>query len=144
MFQKSSTVVLKDATSSGAVTGVAWSFMDAPDRQNDHILPGAFERHSGDVDMKVEHDQTVGKWRKFALSDEAFTVEGQIDKSTSAGRDAIARAKDGDLRSLSIGFDGQFQKSGRTRIFTDLQSKQKSVWYASRQMQAHESTPSST
>ena len=71
--------------------------------------------------MRIEHgEESIGIWRKFTVSDSAFEVQGQINKSTPAGRDAITRAKDGDLRSLSIGFDGQFQKSGRTRIFTDL------------------------
>ena len=121
MFTKSSTVVLKDITGSGEVSGVAWSFIDAPDRQNDHILPQAFERHTGDVPLKVEHKgDPVGRWNKFELSDTAFSVEGQIDRSTREGQNTISRAKDGDLRSLSIAFNGSYQKSGPTRIFTDL------------------------
>ena len=122
MFQKSSTVQLKDITGSGEVSGVAWSFVDAPDRQGDHILPSAFDRHSGDVPLKVEHKgDAVGRWSRFALSESSFEVEGQIDRSTREGQNTISRARDGDLKSLSIAFSGTYQKSGKERIFTSLE-----------------------
>ena len=122
MFQKSSTVAIKDITGTGEVAGVAWSFVDAPDRQGDHILPSAFDRHSGDLPIKVEHKgDPVGRWHQYELSDTAFSVQGQIDRTTREGKNTISRARDGDLRSLSIGFSGSYQKSGKERIFTDLQ-----------------------
>ena len=122
MFHKTSSIELKDVTGSGEVAGVAWSFLDAPDRQGDHIIPAAFSRHSGDIPIKVEHKgDPVGSWHGFDLDDEAFRVEGHIDRTSKQGKEAIARARDGDLRSLSIGFAGQYQKSGRSRIFTELE-----------------------
>lgn len=122
MYQKTSTLELKDVTGSGAVAGVAWSFLDAPDRQGDHILPAAFSRHSGDLPLMVEHKgDPVGSWHGFDLDDDAFHVEGSIDRTTKQGKEVIARARDGDLRSLSIGFAGRYEKSGHSRIFTELE-----------------------
>ena len=116
MFTKSSPIEIK-ADPGGTVEGMAWSFAHAPDLVGDHILPAAFT-HADRLPMKLEHKGDIGQWERVTVDDGGLRVAGQIDRSTKAGRDAAAQAADGALSGLSIGFAGEFQKSGTNRIFT--------------------------
>ena len=116
-FSKTSPLEIK-AESSGHVEGVAWSFAHAPDAVGDHLLPGGFSVASERLPMRLEHGEDVGAWESTSIDDQAFRVVGQIDKSTRLGRETAARAAGGELSGLSIGFSGEFQRSGPNRIFT--------------------------
>ena len=115
MFTKSSPIEIK--ANGGSVEGIAWSFAHAPDLVGDHILPAAFA-FSDTVPMQLEHKSAIGTWSSVTVDADALRVSGQIDRSTKAGKEAAAKAADGGLSGLSIGFAGEFQKSGSNRIFT--------------------------
>jgi len=119
MYTKNSPIEIK-ADPGGNVEGIAWSFAHAPDQVGDHILPGGF-RYSDSLPMKLEHKGDIGSWQRVTVDADAVRVSGEIDKSTKAGRETAARAADGELSGLSIGFAGEFQKSGTNRIFTSAE-----------------------
>lgn len=116
MFTKSSPIEIK-AEPGGNVEGIAWSFAHAPDQVGDHILPAAF-RHDERLPMRLEHKGEIGSWERVSVDDDGVRVAGKIDRTTRDGREAAARATDGELSGLSIGFSGEYQKSGTNRIFT--------------------------
>lgn len=125
MFTKHSPLEIK-AEPGGHVEGIAWSFSHAPDQVGDHILPAAF-RHAERLPMKLEHTAVIGLWESIGVNEQGLYVGGDIDRSSKAGREAAAKAADGQLSGLSIGFAGQFQKSGRNRIFTEAELQEVSL-----------------
>ena len=125
MYTKHSPIELK-AEPGGNVEGIAWSFAHAPDQVGDHILPGGI-RHGDTLPMKLEHKGEVGTWSHVGVDSDGLRVAGEIDRSTRAGKETAARAADGDLSGLSIGFGGEFQKSGKNRIFTSAELSEVSL-----------------
>ena len=125
MFQKNSPLTIK-ADRDGSVSGLAWSFAHAPDLQGDHILASAF-RHGSNIPMLLEHKHQVGDWHDVSVDDDGLRVSGQIDKSTRLGREVVAKAADGQLSGLSIGFAGEFQRSGSNRIFVSADLAEVSI-----------------
>lgn len=128
MYTKTSTYEIKEATPRGEVAGIAWDFAATPDADGDFIMPSAFRRSGSPPQMLVEHKgESIGQWQDVAVSDDGVAVSGQINVSSKSGREAAARAADGDLRALSLGFGGQFEKSGRHRIFSDIEVQEISL-----------------
>lgn len=115
MFQKTSPLEVK-AEPDGTVSGIAWSFAHAPDLVGDHVLASAF-RYGDELPMMLEHKSEVGRWSEINVDSDGLRVSGSIDKTTRQGREAAAKAADGSLSGLSIGFAGEFQRSGENRIF---------------------------
>lgn len=109
----------------GRFTGLAWSFLDTPDREGDVILPSAFEvtlKSQRPVEIRVDHrkDEVAGEIDRMEISDRGLEVEGQIDLQAETGRKAYDRLRSRDLGALSIGFTGKAERSGRTRVFTEI------------------------
>ena len=125
MYLKHSPIEIK-AEPGGHVEGLAWSFAHAPDQVGDHILPAAF-RYAETLPMRLEHKAVIGQWDELGLDDSGLKVAGNIDRTSKAGREAAAKAAAGELSGLSIGFAGQFQKSGRNRIFIEAQLEEVSL-----------------
>lgn len=115
MFRKASPLEVK-AEPNGMVSGIAWSFAHAPDAVGDHVLASAF-RYGDSLPMMLEHKSSIGRWSEITVDSYGLRVNGQIDKTTRDGREAAAKAADGSLSGLSIGFSGEYQKSGNNRIF---------------------------
>ena len=115
MFHKASPLEVK-AEPDGTVSGIAWSFAHAPDLVGDHVLASAF-RYGDSLPMMLEHKSSIGRWSEINVDDAGLRVSGSIDKTTREGREAAAKAADGSLSGLSIGFAGEFQRSGNNRIF---------------------------
>ena len=121
MHIKTSHYEIKEATPSGEIQGVAWDFQSTPDADGDFIMPSAFKSGAAPA-MLIEHKgDAIGSWPSMSVDDSGVTVIGQIDKATKQGREAISRARDGDLKALSLGFSGQYEKSGRHRIFSGVE-----------------------
>jgi len=116
VFTKHSPLTIK-AAPDGHVEGIAWSFAHAPDQVGDHILPTSF-RFGETLPMLLEHRDQIGLFEKVSIDSDGLRVAGRIDKSTREGQEAAAKAADGELSGLSIGFSGEYQTSGTNRIFT--------------------------
>lgn len=114
---------------SGEFSGLAWSFDTTPDKDGDVLLPSGLRRavaahaKAGTMPVvRIEHrpDIDVGVLTTMDVTSEGLAVCGRIDVSMAAGRSAFAAVKAGDLAALSIGFDGEAESSGKTRVFTDV------------------------
>jgi HK97 family phage prohead protease len=119
----------KHSPDSGVFSGLAWAFDSTPDADGDVLLPSALRRavaaHVQAATMpviRVEHrpDLEVGRLTAMDVTGRGLEVTGRIDTATSAGRTAHAAVKAGQLAALSVGFDGEAEVSGRTRVFTDV------------------------
>lgn len=127
MHIKTSHYEIKEATPSGEISGIAWDFQATPDADGDFIMPSAFKSGPAPA-MLIEHKgDAIGSWPELTVDESGVSVAGQIDKATRAGREAIARARDGDLKALSLGFAGHYEKSGRHRIFSGVDVKEISL-----------------
>lgn len=100
---------LQDADA-GAVSGYGATFNDTPDSYGDVILPGAFAKSlagsSGRLPMLWAHDQArpCGSWHAVREDSRGLLVEGKFNLDTTAGREALAHVKAGDVTGLSIGY----------------------------------------
>ncbi len=106
---------LKRATTSGTIEGYASTFNGPPESSTygDIVAPGAFARtlaEHKDADTRPAclwcHDTStpVGRWDELEEDSIGLRVVGQLNLETSAGRDAAAHIKAGDVGGLSIGF----------------------------------------
>lgn len=114
---------------SGQFAGLAWAFDSTPDSVGDVLLPSALRRaiaaHTKASTMpvvRVEHrpELEVGRLTTMDVTARGLEVSGQIETTTAAGRTAHSAVKAGQLAALSVGFDGEAEMSGRTRVFTDV------------------------
>jgi HK97 family phage prohead protease len=119
----------KHSPDSGTFSGLAWSFDSTPDSEGDVLLPSALRRavaahtKAGTAPVvRVEHrpETEVGRLTAMDVTARGLEVCGQIDMTLTAGRTAHAAVATGQLAALSVGFDGQAETSGRTRVFTDV------------------------
>ncbi|PZP59717.1 MAG: hypothetical protein DI597_14430 [Pseudoxanthomonas spadix] len=118
-------IVIEKSLGGGRFAGLAWSFLDTPDREGDIILPSALERavaSGAQPEIRVEHrkGEVAGVIDQMAISERGLEVEGQIDTHKTIGRKAYDQLRSRELGALSIGFLGSAEKSGRNRIFTDV------------------------
>ena len=125
-------VEVKADAALGLIAGYASVYGGPPDSYGDVIAPGAFKRtiaeHKAAGTMPVllwAHDQTcpIGKLTDLVEDRRGLLIEGQLNKSTEAGREALAHLKAGDVSGLSIGYkvaSGGFKFQDRTRLLTDV------------------------
>ena len=116
---------IEKALGAGRFSGLAWSFLDTPDREGDVILPSALEAaaKSGRMpEIRVEHreHEVAGLIDMMTVTERGLEVEGQIDLGAEVGRKSYDKVRSGDLGALSLGFLGVAEKSGRTRVFTEV------------------------
>ena len=122
---ESSPIRIEKSLGDGRFAGLAWSFLDTPDREGDVILPSALERavETGLLpEIRVEHrkGEVAGAIDLMTLTSRGLEVEGQIHVSQAVGRKAYEQMRARELGALSIGFEGAAEKSGRTRVFTEV------------------------
>jgi hypothetical protein len=103
--------LLNDGTS-GQFSGHAAAFA-SKDSHNDIIRPGAFgatiaaHRAAGTMPpLLMAHDQSkpIGKITSMAEDQHGLAVDGMFNMATTAGKDACAHCKAGDLSNLSMGY----------------------------------------
>ncbi len=125
--------VIEKSLGQGRFSGLAWSFMDTPDREGDIILPSALARaveaSKAQPEIRIEHDpkQVAGVIDVMTVSDRGLEVEGQINIAQAVGRKAYDKLSDRTLGALSMGFLGSAEASGRNRVFTELTIKEISL-----------------
>ncbi|MDQ7288988.1 HK97 family phage prohead protease [Stenotrophomonas sp. Sm2128] len=118
--------VIEKSLGQGRFAGLAWSFMDTPDREGDLILPSALARAvdaaKSRPEIRIEHDpdQVAGVIDMMTVTDRGLEVEGQINTAQTIGRKAYDRLSDRSLGALSMGFVGSAETSGRNRVFTEI------------------------
>src|ERR1700712_1632581 len=117
-----------DAGSAGQFSGHAAAF--SLDSHRDIIRAGAFTatiaKHRADGRMPpllMSHDQTrpIGKITSMAEDGHGLAVAGQFNMATSAGREAHAHAKAGDVSGLSIGY--VVPPGGATQQLTEIEQR---------------------
>ena len=118
-------VLIEKSLGHGRFSGLAWSFMDTPDREGDVILPSALEAaaKSGTRPcILIEHrkGEVAGEINYMGVTDRGLEVEGQIDLGIEVGRKAYGQVQARELGSLSMGFEGRAERSGNTRVFTQI------------------------
>lgn len=127
-------VELKSAVVDGVVAGYGCTFGNvifSRDKNGDRVEPGAFApsiqrfKAEGSAPLMLwghDPDRVIGKWTDFAEDGHGLKVRGQFNLGTTAGRDAHAHVKAGDLDGLSIGFNvppGGFKRDPNgTRILS--------------------------
>jgi len=127
-----STLKMK-ADSSGIIEGYA-SVFDIVDHGGDIVVPGAFkaslDQHARQRSAPVMlwyHDaaKPIGRWTDLHEDGKGLYGVGKINLDTSAGRDAYASVKNGDVDGLSIGYrtnrSEELRTGGRKLIEVDLQ-----------------------
>lgn len=125
-------ILIEKALTSGRFSGVAWSFLDTPDREGDAILPSALERavKSGPRPaILIEHDATqqAGVVDAMAVTSRGLEIEGQLNLSAEIGRKAYQALQERELGALSIGFAGVAERSGSLRMFTEIELREISI-----------------
>lgn len=97
----------------GVVEGYASTFGGEPDSYGDRIAPGAYARtmaeHKAAGTMPAflwSHDMArpVGHWTQMVADSKGLLVVGQLNRETTAGRDAFEHMRAGDATGLSIGY----------------------------------------
>lgn len=124
----------------GEVAGYGSTFGGAPDSYGDVIAPGAFtasiaeHKASGTAPLMLwghDPDRPVGRWDSFDQDALGLKVRGQFNLDTTAGRDARAHVKAGDLSGLSIGYrvmpGGMSAGPDGSRILTKLHLEEVSI-----------------
>jgi HK97 family phage prohead protease len=116
----------------GRFAGLAWSFLDTPDREGDVILPSALEAvvATGRMpEVRIEHQKgdVAGAITSWSVSPRGLEVEGRVDLGVAVGRKAYDQLQARELGALSIGFQGAAEKSGRTRVFTSIELEEVSL-----------------
>lgn len=101
------------AEASGQITGYASTFGGTPDRHNDIIVKGAFERTLSEHKkvgslpaMLWSHqmETPIGKWLSIKEDQKGLFVTGQINLATTKGQEAYEHVKAGDVGAFSIGY----------------------------------------
>lgn len=123
---------IEKALGAGRFSGLAWSFMDTPDREGDVILPSALEavaKSGSRPEIRIEHRQAevAGAIEVMHVTDRGLEVEGQIDLRGAVGRKAYDQLRSRELGALSIGFRGTAERSGKTRVFTEIELDEISI-----------------
>lgn len=123
---------IEKAIGQGRFAGLAWSFLDTPDREGDVILPSALEAaaksgHRPNILIEHRNDAVAGVIDSMQVTDRGLEVEGQIDLAGDVGRKAYDQLRTRELGALSIGFMGRAEKSGRTRVFTEIELREISI-----------------
>lgn len=123
---------IEKAIGQGRFAGLAWSFLDTPDREGDVILPSALEAaaksgHRPSILIEHRNDAVAGVIDSMQVTDRGLEVEGQIDLAGDVGRKAYDQLRARELGALSIGFMGRAEKSGRTRVFTEIELREISI-----------------
>lgn len=121
------------ADDSGLIEGYA-SVFDNVDHGGDMVVRGAFkaslDRHAREKTNPVmlwSHDlsQPIGRWTDLREDSRGLYGVGKINLGTTAGRDAYASVKSGDVSGLSIGYRANvaepLRTGGRKLIEVDLQ-----------------------
>ncbi|WP_374374971.1 HK97 family phage prohead protease [Tabrizicola sp.] len=121
------------ADDSGVIEGYA-SVFDIVDHGGDIVVPGAFKaslaqhaREKSSPIMLWYHDpaKPIGRWTELHEDGKGLYGVGKINLDTSAGRDAYASVKSGDVTGLSIGYrtsrSEELRTGGRKLIEVDLQ-----------------------
>lgn len=117
----------------GIVRGIASTFDDSPDRDEDIVASGAFDQtikdlksRGRDVRMLFQHwsENIIGKFpiNNIEINSRGLMVEGQINLDVQKGREIYSLIKQGALSDFSIGFqvlDQEF-KNG-IRIINNLE-----------------------
>lgn len=107
----------------GVFEGYGSTFNDKPDDYGDVIAPGAstksLSRHKQAGTLPVmlwSHDPAavIGRWLEMREDARGLFAKGQLNLETTAGRDAFAHLKAGDISGLSIGF--RVPAGGRERM----------------------------
>ena len=119
----------------GIIAGLASPFGGDPDTYGDVVAPGAFATTiaSGEaIPMLWAHDQSrpVGRWTKLAETAGGLSVEGKLNLSTSAGREAFEHLKAGDVSGLSIGYEvpeGGAERRNGIRILKNVDLREVSL-----------------
>lgn len=97
----------------GIVEGYASTFNGEPDNYGERVAPGAFRAtladHKAADSMPAflwSHDMArpIGRWTAMAEDAKGLFATGQINRETTAGRDAFEHMRAGDVTGLSIGF----------------------------------------
>ncbi len=125
-------ILIEKALSSGRFSGLAWSFLDTPDREGDAILPSALEkaaRAGNRPSILIEHDASrmAGVVDSMAVTNRGLEIEGQLDLAAEIGRKAYRALQDRELGALSIGFTGAAERSGNLRVFTEIELREISI-----------------
>lgn len=107
--------ILKSDAETGTFEGLAWSFRDSPDRQGDIILPSALQWPKSLPLLHEHKGDPVGEIRLARVVAEGLHVEGRI--ADRAVRERVRAGSSG----LSIAFQGQAEKCGPVRVFTEAQ-----------------------
>lgn len=98
---------------SGTVSGYGSVFGGPPDFYGDVVVPGAFAKtiaeHRADnraPAMLWAHDmvEPIGRWTDFRENERGLWLEGEINRSTQRGREALSLIKQGAVTGLSIGY----------------------------------------
>jgi HK97 family phage prohead protease len=123
---------IEKALGEGRFSGLAWSFLDTPDREGDVILPSALEAavKSGRLpEIRIEHrtNEIAGSIAVMQVTNRGLEVEGQIDLTGNIGRKTYEQLRSRDLAALSIGFRGTAERSGKTRVFTEVELDEISI-----------------
>jgi HK97 family phage prohead protease len=118
----------------GVVEGYASTFGGEPDAYGDIVAPGAYARtlaeHKAAGTLPVflwSHDpaRPIGRWDQMVEDAKGLRVVGQLNRETTAGRDAFEHMKAGDATGLSIGFsvavDGREYEDDGTATLTDIE-----------------------
>ena len=128
-------LALKFASSAGEglIEGLASTFGGSPDAHGDVVALSAFDetlnemRARGETPLMLwshDPDRPIGRWTEVRTSPEGLFVAGRLNLETSAGRDAHAHLKAGDLSGLSIGYriapGGSQMRADGTRLLTAL------------------------
>jgi HK97 family phage prohead protease len=120
------------ASAQGVVEGLASTFGGMPDSYGDIIERGAFAatlaRHRDERSMPAflwshDHSKVVGSWTDLRETAEGLEVRGQLNLATTAGKDAFAHLRAGDISAFSIGFrarKSRMEKSARVLTEIDL------------------------
>jgi HK97 family phage prohead protease len=116
------------------VVGYASTFHDQPDSYGDVVAPGAFTRtlaaHKSQGTLPAflwshRQDVVIGRWTEMREDGRGLHVRGEINRETTAGRDAYQHFQAGDVSGLSIGFliapGGSKAGPKGTTILTDLE-----------------------
>lgn len=122
------------STDKALIVGYASTFNDVPDSYGDVIAPGAFSRslagHKAQGSLPAflwshRQDVVIGRWTEMREDGRGLFVRGELNRETTAGRDAFEHFKAGDLSGLSIGFlvapGGSKAGPSGTTILTDVE-----------------------
>lgn len=123
------------AAEQGQIEGYASFYGGPPDLVGDIVAKGAYDRALTTMHaekrtpaMVWAHDlsRPVGRWEEARGDDRGLFVKGRLNLETTAGREAYAHVKAGDLNGLSIGYQippggAEFNRDGtRTLKAVDL------------------------